>query len=54
MTEIADATSRQVERQYIDDPYPRWLSLQTPGAATTMGRMSAYFDQGNWPSWKAP
>jgi len=36
LTGIVDETSKRVERQYIAEPYPKWLGMQTPdpGSAT--------------------
>ncbi len=43
LTVIADDTSRRVEQQYISDPYPRWLSLQTPQSAIARAALGEYF-----------
>jgi len=43
LTEISDSTSQQVAQQYAEDPYPRWLSLQTPAPGTARQVMTAYF-----------
>jgi SAM-dependent methyltransferase len=43
LTAIADDTSRKVEQQYIADPYPRWLSLQTPQSGIARASLGDFF-----------
>ncbi len=43
LTEISDETSKRVERQYIADPYPKWLSLQTPAPGGAQSMLRDYF-----------
>lgn len=43
LTTIADETSRRVAGQYRKDPYPRWLSLQTPEPGSAKDRMLGHF-----------
>ena len=43
LTEVADETSKRVADQYADDPYPRWLSMQTPDPGSARQTLTAHF-----------
>ncbi len=43
LTAITDETSRQVAAQYQEDPYPQWLSLQTPEPGSALLQLQDNF-----------
>ncbi|MDD9913373.1 MAG: class I SAM-dependent methyltransferase, partial [Rhodospirillaceae bacterium] len=43
LTAVTDETSRLVAGQYVADPYPRWLSLDSPQPGSAKERLGAHF-----------
>lgn len=42
-TAITDHTSQRVANQYTGDPYPRWLSMQTPESGSASAQLEDHF-----------
>lgn len=50
LTKIEDATSRAVQSQYEENPYPRWLSIDREPPSTLAGTMAQLHPQVTLPS----
>ena len=54
LTAITDKISRVVADQYTTDPYPRWLSLQTPEPGSARLELESYFPARSRPQLDGP